>query len=311
MKRVQVFAPYLLFLIVAVTAALTLHSAPVLPGGELIVCGWDELYILDVSRDRPEKVWSWRAADRPELPPAMRSKFKSIDECKPVDGGSRILITASSDGVAIIERKTGKATFYASVVNAHSIELLPRARVIVAASHRADAPGDRLVLFDEAAFDKELFHTELSWPHGAVWDAERQLLWSISETDVVAYRLVAWDTAAPSLSKAFSCPMPDTSGHDLNAVPGTPLLSLSTGRHCWLFDRDSRKFSPHPEIGDRAGVKGIHTNPATGQIVWVLSEGGNWWSDKLRFLRPEGILQLPGERIYKARWLPRGAGASK
>ncbi len=86
-------------------------------------------------------------------------------------------------------------------------------------------------------------------------------------------------------------------------VPGTQ-QPLTTGRHTWLFDRDQRKFSPHPEIGDRAGAKCINTNPATGQIVWVLSEGGNWWSDKLRFLHPEGTIQLPGERIYKARWIP-------
>jgi hypothetical protein len=87
--------------------------------------------------------------------------------------------------------------------------------------------------------------------------------------------------------------------YDLYAVPGTPLLSFTTGRHCWRFDRDQRKFSPHPEIGDRAGAKCINTNPATGQIVWVLSEGGNWCTDKLRFLHPEATLQLPGERIYK------------
>jgi hypothetical protein len=300
-----------LLLLLIGTTALTLHSGPVSPGGQLIVCGWDELFILDVTGDSPRKVWTWKAVDRPELPPAVHSKFKSIDECKPVDGGRRILITASSDGVAVIERATGKATFYASVVNAHSIELLPRERLVVAASHRADEPGDRLVLFDLGTPEKELFHTDLSWPHGTVWDAERQLLWSISETELIAYRLVDWDTATPSLAKEYSYTLPDSSGHDLNAVPGTAQLSLSTGRHSWLFDREQRNFSPYPEIGDRPGVKGIHTNPSTGQVVWVLSEGGNWWSDKLRFLRPEATLQLPGERIYKARWMPRGPDASR
>ena len=38
---------------------------------ELIVCGWDEVFILDMSdsqNDRPRKVWSWQAKDRLELP---------------------------------------------------------------------------------------------------------------------------------------------------------------------------------------------------------------------------------------------------
>jgi hypothetical protein len=200
----RVFAPCFLVLILTTIATVGLHSNPVAPGGQLIVCGWDELFILDIGKDTHEKVWSWRAADRPELPVAMRSKFKTIDECKPVDGGNRILITASSDGVAVIERNTGKVAFYASVVNAHSIELLPAGRLVVAASHRADAPGDRLILFDISQPDKEVFHTDLSWPHGVVWDAQRELLWAISNTELLGYRLAGWETAAPSLAKAVS-----------------------------------------------------------------------------------------------------------
>ena len=34
----------------------------------------------------------------------MTVKFRSTDECKPVDGGSKILITSSSDGVALVEK---------------------------------------------------------------------------------------------------------------------------------------------------------------------------------------------------------------
>ena len=281
-------------------AALLCRAAP--PAGRLIVCGWDELFIADAATGA--KSWTWKAADRPELPAAMRTKFRSIDECKPVDGGRKILITASSDGVALIERPGGRVTFWATVVNAHSAELLPRGRIVAAASHRPGAAGDRLILFDAAAPEKELFQTECSWAHGVVWDDARRLLWAISDRDVRAYRLANWETAAPSLAPAGVYPMPDTSGHDLYPVPRTPMLSLTTGRHCWLFDRDRRTFQPHPELADRAGVKCITVNAETGRTVWTLSEGGNWWTDKLRFLHPEGLLTLPGERIYKARWMP-------
>jgi hypothetical protein len=59
------------------------------------------------------KIWSWRGVDRPELPPDLRDKFKSTDECKPVEGGAKILITSSGGGVALVERSSGKALFHA------------------------------------------------------------------------------------------------------------------------------------------------------------------------------------------------------
>lgn len=281
--------------------------------GQLVVCGWDELFILDIGNSAPKKVWTWKAVNRPELPAPMRSKFRTIDECKPVAGGSRILITASSEGVALIERTTGRVEFYATAVNAHSAELLPGGRIAVAASHadpRSGKPGDRLILFDRSRSGVELFSTELPSGHGLVWDVARQVLWALSGRDLRLYRLDKWDTTAPSLIKAATWELPDSSGHDLQPVPGTAMLSVTTGRHCWYFDRDAKKFLPHPQLSDRAGVKCITVNPTTGQIVWVLSEGGNWWTDKLRFLRPERTIQLPGERLYKARWLPAPASGN-
>jgi hypothetical protein len=193
------------------------------------------------------------------------------------------------------------------VANAQSIEMLPGGRVVAAASHRPNGPGDRLVLFDRSTPERELFHTELSWAHGVVWDEGRKLLWGLGDTQLRAYRLAAWDTASPSLAVADEYKLPERGGHELAAVSGTAMLSVTTGRRCWLFDRDRRAFTPHPVIAERAGVKSIHVNPATGQTVWVLSEGGNWWTDKLRFFNPERVVQLPGERIYKARWFLGGS----
>ena len=98
--------------IFGVALCVGFQSTPVPEEGQLIVCGWDELYILQLGTT-PRKIWSWKAVDRPELPEAMRDKFKTIDECKPVDDGKRILITASSNGAAVIDRaaiQTGMTT---------------------------------------------------------------------------------------------------------------------------------------------------------------------------------------------------------
>src|SRR6185436_3535907 len=100
---------------------------------DLIVCGGDEVVILDL-RDFPKQVWSWRAADRPELPEAFRKKFGSTDDCKPVDGGRKILITSSGGAAALVERSTGKVLFYAAVPNAHSAEVIPGNRLVAASS---------------------------------------------------------------------------------------------------------------------------------------------------------------------------------
>jgi hypothetical protein len=290
-------------LLLAVVAWL-LAAAPPAPVWQLVVCGWDELYILDISGDQPRKVWTWKAADRPELPAEMRTRFATIDECKPIENGRRILITASSNGAAIIDRDTGKADFWATVPNAHSIEMLPHDRVVVAASHSTNAPGDRLVFFDIAKPDREIAATELSWAHGVLWDSRRSLLWALGMRELRAYRLVNWDSTTPSVALQDAYPLPDNSGHDLSSVPAGELLAITTGRHVWYFDRGRREFSAYPELADIAGVKCTHTNPVTSQTVWTPSEAPNWWTEQIRFLNPARTIRMPGERIYKVRWIP-------
>jgi len=75
---------------------------------ELIVCGSDEVFVLDMSiieDGLPKKVWSWTAAGRTEIPATIRSQFNTIDECKPVNQGHRILITSSGGGVALADKQ--------------------------------------------------------------------------------------------------------------------------------------------------------------------------------------------------------------
>jgi hypothetical protein len=83
-----------------------------------------------------------------------------------LDGGSKILISSSSGGCALVERPSGKAIWYAQVPNAHSLELLPRGRIIVASS--VHAQGNRLVLFDLDHSDQPIWGTPLVSAHGVV-----------------------------------------------------------------------------------------------------------------------------------------------
>ena len=271
--------------------------------GELILCGWDEVFILDVGAlagGNPEKLWSWRAKGRQDLPHHLSDTFHTTDECKPVDGGRRMLITSSGGGAALVDRRTGGVCFCARVENAHSGDLLPAGRVAIAASHAPAGGGDRLVVFDLRG--QELCSDELPWAHGVVWDEHRQLLWALSHIDIRAYRLQNRDSASPKLVRTAAFELPEGGGHDLYPVPGSAMLSVSTSERCWLFNRDGLDFQPHPDLADLPAVKSIAVHPATGQVAYIQAEGEHWWSESVHFLHPRRTLHLPGEHLYKARW---------
>lgn len=267
---------------------------------EIILCGDREVFILDL-RSGVKRVWSWRAADRPEVPVSLRGRFNTTDECKPVDGGSRILITSSGGGVALVERAGGRAVFWAEVENAHSAERLPRNRILVAGSF--GKAGNRLVLFEADRPERELASYPLQGAHGVVWEVETGRVWALGERELQAFELRDWETATPGLLCVRSLKLPDPGGHDLRPLPGTRRLLVTTDRRVWTFDRDREEFDLHRVLGDEEGVKSVDVHPGTGRTAYVKAET-SWWSSRVRLLDPAGEIHLPGERLYKARWNP-------
>jgi hypothetical protein len=281
-------------------AALLSFVAPSAQAETIILCGGDTVFILDTAKDKTKPIWTWQAKQCEQLPEAMRGTFATTDDCKPVDGGSRILISSSSGGCAVVERPAGKVVWYAQVPNAHSLELLPRGRIVVASS--VHAKGNRLVLFDLAHSDRPIWDTPLISAHGVVWDEGRRLLWALGLKDLQSYELKDWDGDKPSLAIKGNYPLPDGGGHDLQPVPGSNDLVVTTGPRVYFFDRDKHEFRLHPDLGDRANVKSVSIHPVTGQTAFIQATE-SWWSDTLGLLTPAGTIQLPGERLYKARWL--------
>jgi hypothetical protein len=263
----------------------------------LLVCGQDEVFSVDL---QGRVHWSWKAVDRPELPEALRPKFRTTDDCKPVDGDAKVLVTSSGGAVALVERASGRAVFWAAAVNAHSAELLPGGRLAVASS--VGQGGNLLMLFDVSTPDRLLWQEELVSAHGVVWDDARRLLWALGGAELRAYRL-----EGDELRREAVHPLPDPGGHDLRAVPGRAALLVTTDKGVWRFDRDARRFAPAPGFPERERVKAVDVHPISGRIAWVKAEE-SWWAFRIRFLDPPGELSLPGRRIYKARWdfpLPR------
>jgi hypothetical protein len=279
-------------------ASCTPGPRPDTGSDEILLCGDKEVFILDLAAGG-KKAWSWRAEDRPEIPADLRMRFGTTDDCKPVDGGAAILITSSGGAVALVERATGRAVFWAAVENAHSAEMLPGGRILVAGS--TGKAGNRLALFDRTQPGKELASVPLQGAHGAVWDPETRTVWALGETELHTYALEGWETATPALALQRRIDLPDAGGHDLRAVPGTRHLVLTTRKNVWTLDRDCLMFEPHGRLGSREGVKCVDVHPGTGRIAFVQAET-SWWASRVRFQSPAGELHLPGERIYKARW---------
>lgn len=266
---------------------------------ELIVCGADEICGLEVSTSgEPRKIWGWKPKECADLPELLRKQFESTDECKPVAGG-RVLVTSSGGGVALFDRSSGSAVFWASAVNAHSAELLPGNKLVVASS--TGEGGNRLVLFDLAAPGKPIVSDELHGAHGVVWDAEVKLLWALGELELRAYAMQDLEGPAPQFVRKLSYTLPNPGGHDLRAVPKSDSLSLTTGNHVWLFDRRRLNFLPCGGLSELAGVKSVDVHPRTGRLAFVQAEK-SWWAERVRFRNADGELPLPGQKVYKARW---------
>ena len=274
----------------------------------LLLCGMEEVFEIDAAAlgvdGAAEKRWSWRAADRPELPAELRGRFKTTDDCKPIDGGKRVLISSSGGGCALVERPSGRVVWHAFVGNAHSLEMLPGGRIVVAGS--VHPQGNKLALFAVDRPGEPVWEAELYSGHGVVWDAARERLWALGGRELRSYSLAEWATNRPVLKLEATHALPDEGGHDLQPVGQSADLVVSTSDHVYLFDRDRGTFRLHPQLGDKAAVKCVSIHPRTGRTVYIQGGGGNWWSPVLRFLDPAGEATLGGERLYKGRWVVEG-----
>jgi hypothetical protein len=292
-RRISLRIPAIILMLLSTTA----RADP------LLICGMDEVFLIDAAtaeRGVIEKLWSWRAKDHAaELPDELRKAFGTTDDCKPVHNGAAVLISSSGGGCAMVERPSGRVLWYALVNNAHSLELLPRDRIVAASS--TGQGGDRLVLFDLARSDRPLAEASLISAHGVIWDEPRQRLWALGERELRAYALKDWDTPKPSLALRATYALPDEGGHDLQPVPRSADLCLSTNHHVYLFDRDHPAFRPHPTDGPN--VKSIGVHPASGRTVITQADDPDWWCETLRFFGPTSEVRLKGERMYKVRWL--------
>ena len=290
--------------IISALLALIASSLGLARADGLLLCGFEEVFAASpeaLATGKVEKLWSWRARDRGELPPGTAKAFGTTDECKPIRDGRQVLITSSGGGCALVDYPSGAVRWSAVVENAHSIELLPGDRVVVAAS--TGGAGNRLALFDLSRPGTPAWSTPLHSAHGVVWDEARSSLWALGFDELRRYSLADWDGETPSLKLERAYALPDEGGHDLQAVPGSGDLVVTSHRTVSLFDRDRGEFRPHPALQGRKDVKAVAVHPRTGETFFIQAKPPEWWSDEIRSLAAPTPIPVAGERLYKARWL--------
>ncbi len=251
-----------------------------------------------------ETVWSWRAADSPEIPPEHKGLFRGYDECKPALGGSCVLVSSSWNGAAaVIRRSDKKCLFYTQAKNAHSLELIDGRFLAVAVS----GEKGQVALYDlgkdfpaRAELDaRPAWSTELPWAHGVVWDGQSRVLYALGESELLKLRLV--DVAGKSISAEVVTrwKLPGDGGHDLSRFDEAH-LAISMYKGCCLFDTRDGTFKPLPGLENAADVKSISRDPGSGRVIYTQATTGNFASG-LSCL-PTGSVKLPYPAIYKVRW---------
>ncbi|MDJ0277569.1 DUF6528 family protein [Sphingomonas sp. 2R-10] len=289
---------------IAVAAA---GACPAWAADRLYACGDDQVREYEVSDTGvAREVWRWSAADAADLPDGYRRTLLSkIDDCKPVDGGRSILVTASTGGVALVNRATGRVSFRATAPMAHSADALPHGLIAVALSIHRD--GDRLELYDRRRSEAPLLHMPLPSGHGAVWDARRRRLFVLSHDLIQAYR-IGGTAAAPALVEAARWTLPGRrDGHDLSYRSGGNYL-VTTDDGVWTFDPGKGTFAALPTLNPKLRVKAVSFtgDGNKGRLAWVQAEE-SWWAKGFTIARADGSdpvrVPVEGMHLYKVRWI--------
>jgi len=263
-----------------------------------LVCGDNKVLLVDYEQSaggQPSIIWTWDAREATDLPEEYRTKkFNTMDDCKAINDRKQLIVSSSSGGVAILDSKDRKVQFYATVPNAHSVEILPNDRLVAAASTHSE--GNKIMLFDIHQPDKVLFEDSLYSAHGVVWHEGTETLFALGYDVLRAYKMPSPDEL--ELQKEWK--IPGEGGHDLQLAEDGKHFYLTEHTGAWLFDISGEKFSKIPDFPDAENIKSIGET-ASGQFIYTVPEE-SWWTYHVSFHRPEDKLAFPEMKVYKARW---------
>ena len=267
----------------------------------MAVCGDGIVRIIDMAESDStdiKEVWRWDKDDpQVNLPKGYDMLMRNLDECKFVDNNTKMLLTASGDGMMLLDIETKDILCYAHVPMAHSADLLPNNRIAVALS--IHNKGNALEIYDIDTPEKVVFRDTLYSGHGVVWNEKRQRLYALGYKELKEYELVDWNTDQPSLRQVKMWEIPMESGHDLSPVDDNRMLVSAHEGVMW-FDIDKEEFSPFEPLCDVENVKSVNYNPETQKLVYTKAEI-NWWTHHIYQENPDKVIKMDSLKVYKVR----------
>ena len=267
---------------------------------DLVSCGDDKVMLIDSRKSvkgQTAIVWTWTVAEAVDLPLPYRELMVPLDECKPVDNGKKLLLTSSGGGAVLLEIKTKKVLFYAKVPMAHSAEILPGGRIVVALStHTA---GNSIELYDIARPGHLLFKDSLYSGHGVVWDKVSDRLFALGFDELRAYKLKDRATETPWLQLVQSWKLPDEGGHDLSAINNDELL-VSTHHNVFIFNTRKGEFHVFDMLAGKGDIKSVYYSGKTHRLVYTQAEE-SWWTHHIYQRNPDKVIEIGGVKLYKVR----------
>lgn len=267
----------------------------------MAVCGDGIVRIIDMAESDStdiKEVWRWDKDDpQVNLPKGYDMLMRNLDECKFVDNNTKMLLTASGDGMMLLDIKTKDILCYAHVPMAHSADLLPGNRIAVALSTHKQ--GNALEIYDIDTPEKVVFRDSLYSGHGVVWNEKRQRLYALGYKELREYELMDWNTDQPSLKQVKMWEIPMESGHDLSPVDDNRMLVSAHEGVMW-FDIDKEEFSLFEPLCDVENVKSVNYDPETQKLVYTKAEI-SWWTHHIYQENPNKVVTMDSLKVYKVR----------
>jgi hypothetical protein len=294
--KTSFLAPAVLFILGLLTVPFS-GFAQTIPPKSFLVCGDSKVLIVDYAKSKdsiPAVIWTWDAREAMDIPENYRTtKFKSMDDCKAIENGKKVLVSSSSGAIAIVDIATKKVGFYAEVPNAHSIALLPGNKLVAAAS--TAKTGNKIMLFDIAKGNEPVFTDTLYSAHGVVWDGTRNRLYTLGYDVLREYKI-----SGDKLDLTQKWKIPGIGGHELSMLPNNNQLFVTEHHGAWIFDIKSQKFEKIKGFPDRENIKSLGMDKSSQYIYTVPEE--SWWTFHVNFLNPVRKLAFPQLHVYKTRW---------
>ncbi len=258
-------------------------------GGGASVKLFDATGIADGGSYASGLLWEWDGvAHKSEVSKDKDSYMEKIDECKPADFGSKLLITSSNHWLVVLDMDQidpvsgnyGKTVFgLRDCHGAHSAELLPGNVIAIACSDggtddyrnklilaKIPAAGEAAVTAQKVASSSSVLQIlDLPAAHAVVWNDKHQRLYAVDYSSVYAYTF-ADNALSPEYNTGAAC---SWGWHDLTVIDeDTLLVSGSTAN---TFSMAARQFTGATyavtnQWSGESAIKSSNYNPCTGQM---------------------------------------------